>query len=372
MVDVEHGVVVVGMIPTGGANFNGPPSLWLSTDTAHWHDVTPPGARKPVAPGIYPIIDAASFLNPQIGWVTTWSVTNLAVTTFRTSDSGRTWSAVTDSARGDHAGDANWIQLLTPTTAFRESVEATASNMSLDVTTDAGRSWRTLYAGPPATSAGELASGLYELPTLFTSATRGFAATDIPPAERQVAGGFFATSDRAAHWSRINLPSFVAAGCSFRSDSKSQCFSTLPTFADATHGVVATEIVNGPNATVGFDTTSDGGASWRAAATVDVQVPDVPADSYPKSYALVAIPTTTNWWIVSSAGDAATTRETNDAGQHWSIVASSDPIGAPASIEPLDATHALLDTDITTSDGTTSALYATSDGGHTWHRMFDY
>ncbi|MGH8889306.1 MAG: hypothetical protein ACRDV3_06025, partial [Acidothermaceae bacterium] len=69
MVDVEHGVAVVGMTPAGDAEFSSPPSLWISTDTVHWQDVTPPGAQKPAAPGIYPIFDTASFLNRKVGWV---------------------------------------------------------------------------------------------------------------------------------------------------------------------------------------------------------------------------------------------------------------------------------------------------------------
>lgn len=372
IVDVEHSVALAAITPAGGSAFSGPASLWWSSDGVHWREITPPGARKPVAPGIYPIFDAASFLSPKTGWVTTWSITNLAVTIYRTSDSGKTWSAVPAGGRGDHGGDANWIQLLSPTTAFQENVEATASNMSLDITNDAGTSWHTIYTGPPPPAAGELASGPYELPMLFSSATHGFAATEIPPAEGQVAGGFFETSDGAAHWHRLSLPTFAAAGCSFQPNSPSQCLSTLPTFGDAAHGVLATEVLNGSHAAIGFDTTSDDGASWRAAGSVDVQLPRAPAGSYPKSYALVAVPTTTNWWIVSSTGDAVTTKETDDSGQHWSAVTRHDLIGAPTNIWPLDTTHALLGTDITTSEGTTSALYATSDAGHTWHRLFNH
>jgi len=369
MVDVEHGIAAVGVAPVGAGSFSAPPALWLSTDAVHWRDATPPGARELVSPGIYPMFDAASFINPNTGWVTTWNILNLGVTIYRTSDAGKTWSAIAGGGHGDHAGDAEWIQLINPTTAIRESVAATASNMALDITTNAGASWRTVYTGPPPTAATELARGPYELPVAFASAQHGFAATGIPSYEPQVPGGFFATDDGGIHWRRLTLPSLATSNCVQGTASANRCVSTLPTFDDATHAVLATESITGSQARVGFDTSSDGGKSWRTAANVEVSIASFPSTEDPQRFVSVATPTSANWWIVSSTHNAVTTRVSADAGDNWSSIASADPLGAPDGIEALDATHALLQTTITTSDGTTLALWTTTDAGRRWHRL---
>jgi photosystem II stability/assembly factor-like uncharacterized protein len=73
---------------------------------------------------------------------------------------------------------------------------------------------------------------------------------------------------------------------------------------------------------------------------------------------------------VSANGGGVTTRVSTDAGQHWSVVDNGDVLGAPDQLEALDATHALLETDIITSNGETTALYVTSDGGRSWKTLF--
>lgn len=133
---------------------------------------------------------------------------------------------------------------------------------------------------------------------------------------------------------------------------------------------MATEVVDGANATVGIDSTTDGGSTWQLTTTVDVPIPLVPADSYPKSYALVSTPASKSWWIVSPDAHGVTTRTSTDVGQQWSVVDSGDVLGAPDQLEALDATHALLETDIITSNGATSAVYVTSDGGRSWKTLF--
>jgi photosystem II stability/assembly factor-like uncharacterized protein len=73
---------------------------------------------------------------------------------------------------------------------------------------------------------------------------------------------------------------------------------------------------------------------------------------------------------VSPNGSGVTTRVSSDAGDHWSVVDSKDVLGAPDQLEALDATHALLMTDLITSEGATGALYVTNDGGRSWKTLF--
>jgi photosystem II stability/assembly factor-like uncharacterized protein len=343
--------------------------LWLSTDLVNWRNVTPPAARQPLEGGVYVNFDEASFLNPTTGWVTTWNGWNLGVTVYRTTDGGKRWTVVTHGEHGDHAGDAEWIQLLSPTLAFDENIAATAPHMSLSVTTDGGTSWRTVYSIPPFDGQTP-PRGPFELPMLFTSQLRGFAATAIPPAEGQVNGGFYRTLDGGVSWTAMTPPAARATRCPPDDLGQVECMFALPSFSDPTHAVLASEVVDGAHAAVGFDVTSDGGASWRRTTTVDVPIPLVPPDSYPKTYALVATPSSRTWWIVSPDNGGVTTRISSDAGQHWSVVDSSDVLGAPGNLKAIDGTHALLNTEITTSDGTTGAVYVTSDGGRSWKTLF--
>ncbi|HEY0871093.1 MAG TPA: hypothetical protein VGD55_11890, partial [Acidothermaceae bacterium] len=280
------------------------------------------------------------------------------------ADGGRTWTTAPEgSGHGDHAGDADWIQLLSPTVAFDENIEATASNMSLRVTTNAGASWQTLYTGPPAASTPTPSA--YEAPMLFVSQLRGFAVSGIPPAESQIDQGFFETSDGGVSWAVEKPPPARSTTCPSDNLGTVECLFSLPSFSDANHAVLASEVVDGAHATVGFDVTGDGGSTWRQRTTVDVPIPLVPAGSYPGTYALVATPSSRDWWIVSATGTGVTTRITSNAGQDWAITNSPRVLGSPGKLEALDATHALLMTQLITSDGGTSALYVTSDGGRT-------
>jgi photosystem II stability/assembly factor-like uncharacterized protein len=370
MVDAEHGVAVVGVSPAANGGDGGPPTLWMSTDLRHWRDVTPPDARGFAWEDLYATFDDASFLDPTTGWVTAWNAGNLAVTAYRTTDSGKTWSAVVIGGHSDHAGDADWIQLVAPRVALSEVISATAPGMSLAISTDDGASWRTTYSGPPARTADDPFPGPFELPMSFISAARGFAATAIPPAEPPVSAGLFSTSDGGAHWTQLAVPG-VDAACLDPTTPSSRCLTTLPTFTDASHGVLAGESLVGTHASVRFDTSSDGGATWQqAAATIEVTLPYVGADSYYTPYALVATPSASTWWIVSATGNGVTSQVTTDAGKRWSTVETAGTLGAPTRLQAIDASNALIETQITTSNGTTNAAFSTTDSGRNWRRIF--
>jgi photosystem II stability/assembly factor-like uncharacterized protein len=374
----QNGVVLVAVTHACcGSEETKPSTLWLSTDMTQWRDVTPPGSRKQVDPGYFPGMyagfDEASFLNPTTGWVTTWNGGNLAVTAYRTTDGGKTWSAVGIGGHSDHGDDADWIQLLTPKVAFSDTVTPTAPHMTLRVTADSGQSWRTVYDWPTATTESDDSVPL-DMPMVFVSETRGFAASGIPPAESfDVTGDFFTTNDGGASWSRLNPPSVKNAGCpTVQTEPVTvRCLVSVPRVADPTHGVLATEVISGAKATVGFDTTSDGGTSWQTAASVDVPVPVFPSGGYPMTnYAFVGTPSMTTWWIAAYSAAGVTTRVTSDAGSHWAEVTSAAFDGTPVALNAIDATHALLTTFVIGVDGSTDRVYSTGDAGRTWQPLF--
>ena len=373
----QNGVVLVGVDPgCCGSQGAKPSMLWLSTDMTHWRDVTPPGSRELVNPGYFPGLyagfDEASFLDPRTGWVTTWNGGNLGVIAYRTTDGGKTWSSVAISGHGDHGGDADWIQLLTPTVAVDENVAATAPHFSLSITTDAGRSWRNVFDWPSPTNDSAPPPMPLEMPIFFVSPTRGFAAAGIPPAEGNVSGDLFTTSDGGVHWARLETPSMRTGACpTVQTEPVTvRCLVSLPNFTRS-RGVLATEVINGAQATVGFDTTSDGGTSWQLKASVDVAVPVFHAGGYPMTnYAFVGTPSMTTWWIASYSADGVTTRVTSDGGSHWSDVTSRGFDGTPNALDAVDATHALLTTVVIGADGSTDRVYSTSDAGRTWQPLF--
>jgi hypothetical protein len=374
----QNGVVLVAVAyGCCGSEEAKPSTLWLSTDMTHWRDVTPPGSREQVNPayfpGMYAGFDEASFLNPTTGWVTTWNGGNLAVIAYRTSDGGKTWSAVGIGGHSDHGDDAEWIQLLTPKVAFSDGVTPTAPHLTLSVTTDSGQSWRTVYDWPTATTESDTSVPL-DMPMVFVSETRGFAASGIPPDETfDVSGDFLTTNDGGVHWSPITPPSIKNEACpTVQTEPVTvKCLVSIPRFTDKTHGVLATEVISGAQATVGFDTTSDGGTSWQVAPSVDVPVPVFPTGGYPMTnYAFVATPSMTAWWIASYTADGVTSRVTSDAGSHWSQVTSRGFDGTPNAFDAVDATHALLSTFVIGADGSTDRVYSTSDAGRTWHPLF--
>jgi photosystem II stability/assembly factor-like uncharacterized protein len=357
-----HGVVIVATNPAWDGPLSYPSTLWSSSDLTHWRDITPPGSQRLVSPNDYALFDGASFISPSTGWVTTWDDGALHVTFYRTFDGGNTWTvAPTSGEHGDHSGDADLIQLLSPTLAFAETLSPTAPGMNLAVSTDAGTSWRSVYNGPTANTS-DVPSGPFEQPMVFLSASRGFAASGIPALEFEASGEVFRTRDGGADWTRITPP--TPASCA-AATGPNQCMFALPVFADSNNGVLAGEAINGTKASVGFDTTTDGGATWRLAGSVNLDLAASPPNTRTNA-ALVAIPTGRTWLVVAPTPTGLVSRITTDAGRHWSDSALTGVRGTPTALDALDATHALLTTSISIQDLGLPELYKTTDAGHTW------
>ena len=159
-------VAIVGFSPITFAN--GPPRLYASTNLVNWSDVTPTGATAlPKGRTTWSRFDDASFISPSTGWVATWNPGSLQEVVYGTRDAGQRWRPLFTAFHGDSAGDAYWLQLLTPELAFSQTVTANGPGQRLEVTTDGGRTWMTVYTGPH----GNQGEGPFEMPTVFRPAT---------------------------------------------------------------------------------------------------------------------------------------------------------------------------------------------------------
>jgi hypothetical protein len=362
-------VAVVGFSPINITN--GPPRLYMSTDLVHWSDVTPAGAGVVPEGWTWSLFDGASFLSPSAGWVTTWDQGTSREVVYGTGDAGRKWSVLFTASHGDSAGDAYRLQLLTPELAFSQTVTANGPRQSLDVTTDGGRTWRTVYTGPHD---GIPSEGPFEMPTVFTTRYRGFAAPGIPPAEPQVAesGYFFATNDGGARWARESPPLPGPGKCArgslvFPPLQQGACSFGVPVFNGPRDGVLPVVLMGKPGAVFGFDVTHDGGVSWRLASQQSAAVSRSPG-AYLPGYGLIAVPSVRCWWVLTWTPSRLVSAVTTDGGRTWSRSAAPRPAGAPSQLVALDGSRALLEVGGGRL-GAPSSLFVTTDGGLAWRQQ---
>ncbi len=91
----------------------------------------------------------------------------------------------------------------TALTAVREYLAPTGPG-SIDVTTDAGRTWQTRYNGPPPTLVGARLKGPFEMPVTFRDPHHGFGgeglSTEAFPFPHPPSADFFNTSDGGVAW----------------------------------------------------------------------------------------------------------------------------------------------------------------------------
>lgn len=356
------GVAIVGMGPPASEELTKPSSLYLSTDLTHWKDVTPPQSRVG-QDGTFPIFQHASFLNAEVGWVTAFNPIEVNVTIYRTSDGGNTWSSIPGGYERFADGDV-LIQLLTPTTAFRETITLPAPSMSLDETTNAGVTWHTVYGGPSGVPAGGQLQGPFALPLVFVDSDHGFGSVGDPPVENRGSWGscFYYTTDGGSSWTSESPPLPTSRpACSV---SSSSLFGS-PYFSDADSGVVPGISISGDRATVDFDTTSDEGLHWEVRS--QQSVPVVPntalGSALTLGYPLESIASSSTWWLLGWSSTGLTTQVTADAGAHWTQAAGFPIHGIPAALATMNASDAILTLQDTNGS---RVVLVTLDGGNSW------
>lgn len=341
---LRDGLGVVGTWARSGSNR---PHLFLTTDFAHWRDVTPPQVATD-AFGDYPFFEDASFLDPDVGWVTTYDPADVNIALYRTEDGGRTWQAEQGTEHSLHAGATTVVQFLSPAVGFRETLEPTGPGASLSTTADGGAHWAPVSDRLPFVDQ-----------VVFADATRGVAVTEPGFCSiNQDPGGpwLFATADGGRSWQARSLrppPGLTGA---------SRCVG-LPTFSDAAHGVLPVAFDRGGRGFVGFYTTADAGASWDLASTVAAPVAeDNSTGSGFVEYPGVAVAGAGTWWVAgaSASGPPPVVKVSTDAGHQWSEVA---PTGLPSPVGELQAAGPTLGWAL---EGPSARLFSTSDGGRSW------
>ena len=376
MARFEHGVGVVGIARySSGDQGLRPSSLWLTTDGSHWRDVTPAQAKQPDAGATYAFFEQASFLDARHGWVTTLDPGNVEVTVLATSDGGGHWRTIRRTNHSLNAGAATFVQLVSPTVATMDTLEPTGPGMRLEITTNAGRSWRRVYAGPPPRMPGAPLVGPFETEFVFLSARRAFAADGIPPTDpfNGTEGGIlFGTSDGGRTWAHVAapLPAPGRSACPVGGAGTFACLVALPTFNGGV-GTVAVEVVGGGQASIGFDRSTDDGNHWSLLShlTVPVQPAASDAAGTANTAPLVAAPTATSWWVVTHRQHGLATWTTSTAGRTWQQVTAPTVPGQLRSLQALDSQRAWIVEQVTTPEGAYRALYGTHDGGRHWYRV---
>jgi photosystem II stability/assembly factor-like uncharacterized protein len=307
--------------------------------------------------------------------VTTWDPGTSSGLIYGTTNGGKTWRDVSVAGHGINAGDAFWLQLLTPSVAFGETVVANGPGESLSVTTDAGRTWHIVYRWPAPALAVDEARGPFEMPTVFVGRDRGFGAPGIPPAEPQMAGeedAFFITSDGGASWAAQSPPLPITGhkcpeGASGFFTSAVSCSFEAPTFSGSEHGVLPAAVTWGSGAAVAFDVTSDGGRSWSLASQRSVSVDLGACKSSCAHGPLVSVASGSAWWVLGWTNTELLAQVSADAGTTWARAAAQTPTGVPVALNALDATRALVT--MRSSSGSANWLLVTADGGRNWHRL---
>ncbi|MGE5227844.1 MAG: YCF48-related protein [Planctomycetaceae bacterium] len=205
-----------------------------------WYELTPPGRPQGAA------LEYPDFLDPATGWVVASNCSGGRALLYRTTDGGRTWATTKAGYHTCNAGARIVPDFVDPMHGWLLHVEPTAPFAVLERTTDGGTTWRRVgprMQGAPARVA-------------FTSTTTGWMSG------LQEGHGVLARStDGGRTWSQVGLPpppKTVTSGTPY---------PDVPT-ALADGSLVEPVTYRRPNgATLVFDRSTDGGATWSVVRT---------------------------------------------------------------------------------------------------------
>jgi photosystem II stability/assembly factor-like uncharacterized protein len=290
-------------------------------------------------------IDDFAFLDRMHGWVVDWNLNNVGVGVYRTSDGGRSWKHADVTAHSMAGGSVATIQFLDLKHGWLVNQQPTAPDARLYATTDGGAHWRPVRRALP-----EIA------PVLFTSPHRAWQA-----------GGFFGRSlfrstDGARTWKKARLP--------LPPDTRVQY--DLP-FARGHRVLDAVNLVRRGRIELRIYASLNDGETWSLASSL--RLPGHTRDDCSlfatRTPPAVSLLTDQVWWVAAYYSGSWHAYSTRDAGRHWrsaliSRTRASASCAQASSIQAVGTGTAWVRFTVGDTEG---RLYATNDGGRSWHRL---
>jgi len=304
-----------------------------------WHDITPPGGFG----GSTGDPQGVTFTDPQNGWV----AINESFTTpsdpgygrimiWRTTDGGARW-AKTELPKavlnpfGEILPQVQFDFLdATHGFAFLSGNLAKGKNDSdLFYTADGGQTW----SADRPTGTGSVG---IEGNVAFATANDGVVVN------ADVGSGIAVTHDGGRTWADavFAMPSGSAGA---------QLFFGQPVFADGRIGVVAVDFQSDSGSVTHVYRTTDAGSSWT-----DVE-------AFPASFSWVSVLDQLDWVAISDTA----VRHTDDGGATWTQTGAAPPTSHAAGPQFVDDMNGWWPA----GDYLDAPLYATTDGGATWHAL---
>jgi len=275
------------------------------------------------------------FLDDEHGWITANDCTGGRAVLFSTASGGRRWARTPIPSSTCNAGAGSTPTFVDERHGWLVHLEPTGESASIQRTADGGKTWSRERDFSWITG------------VRFVDPLHGWLGGRL-----RADTGLFRTANGGRTWTHASAP--VPSCC--------QSWTALPdapTFLDDQHAVAPVTLRNGNRSVIAFDTSSDGGETWRVAAMLPVTRAGASGFPAPPPISIIS---RSDWWVL--AGSPPALRRTNDGGRTWhSIAVPGD--GRVIGLDAVDARRAW----IAVLDGRVSKLFATQDGGRTWRSL---
>jgi photosystem II stability/assembly factor-like uncharacterized protein len=290
--------------------------------------------------------DSIFFLGRDQGWFATFSVLTLQEKVYRTSDGGRHWQSFTAPGHNLAGGSADSLQFLNPRDGFLTDVVANAPDESLYRTTDGGATWHLVASLQP-----ELHHSTGVLPEL--------GQTEFAAGGRvgYLGGGMFShalyrTSDGGRTWRKADLP--APSGSQFG----------LPALSGQTQAEPVT-IHSGGSVSLRTYLSIDGGVTWSLRSVLAAPIASCTG--------LITSDLSHGWAAAVQGHQVLVFRESNQ-GRSWITLRTHvrtppGSCGPDQIIAPGPRQGWLVVPGPVASGAGTTRIYASTDGGRTWHRI---
>jgi hypothetical protein len=314
-----------------------------------------PAASLPAAP--VPVwLDSLQMVSARDGWALAWtsnpaSPLPAALIPVRTTDGGRTWTAVTPApARRLLVRDQAGV-ILHPLSASRAWLAVSGHGGTVTFgTADGGRSWTRSAPVHAPGNPGWLA---------FTDPAHGWLVQDLGAAMEQNAVQLYRTGNGGRRWSLIAATLRRPGAGTSSSGLPIACDKTGIAFATPADGWLTSACFSLADAVLA---TRDGGARWAPQAL------PLPASACAPDLCLISPPQffgPAGFLTIDHGGKSPYLLVTHDTGVTWHTEPVPQAAGPFGSAHFFDARHGLL-VPAVDQDTPGQVFYSTSDGGQTW------